>query len=163
MQAREPCATAWCRIGMTTNCLDVWYSRNILSRLSVVLFAALTAYAIYVASFVLARLHSLSAAHENESLHASLSRLGNRAANLQQSIAGIFYFFGLAFFVQTKYSFWTPESRTRGVGVMVLDNFQRYFGYAAVAFLALLILHSIQWFVSARVRKSARVGVSLMD
>ncbi len=40
-------------------------------------------------------------------------------------------------------------------GVLVLENFFLYFAFAADAFFIFLVLHSVQWFVSSRLRAYA--------
>jgi len=69
-------------------------------------------------------------------------------------ITAMFYLFGLAFFTQIQGAYWTPENN-RPVGLMVSENFSVDFSFAAVISLVFLMLHSVPWFVSNRIRKTS--------
>jgi hypothetical protein len=126
-------------------------SLSIVSRAFLLFLALVVTYTLYFTLFVLMRLHSLRAAHDDTSFRKSLAVLAHRSTNLRQIIVAIFYLFGLTFFLQIQNAFWTPDNN-RPVGLMVLENFRGYFRFGAVIFLVFLVLHSAQWFVSRRIR-----------
>jgi hypothetical protein len=64
------------------------------------------------------------------------------------------YFFGFTFFSGIQGAYHTPENN-RPVGLMVLENLRIDFNFAAFIFLVFLALHSVQWFVSGRIRRAA--------
>jgi hypothetical protein len=70
-------------------------------------------------------------------------------------IRAMSYLFGFTFFHQIERAYFTPES-TRPVGSsMVLERLKVYFTFAAAVYLMVFILHLVQWFVSARIQKTA--------
>ena len=81
--------------------------------------------------------------------------LSARSANMRHQITAAFYLFGIVFFWGLRFTLWTPDSKTP-VGILILENFFLYFAFAANAFFVFLILHLVQWFVSARLQASAR-------
>jgi len=131
---------------------SVWQSSPLLIRLFLLLVLLPCVYTGYFALPALAQLRSLRAMPKDESLQKSLARLDRRSANLRQVITGILYLFGFVIFVQLQIAFSTPESN-RPIGLIVLDNFREDFRIAAFVFLVFLVLHSVQWFVSTRIRK----------
>ena len=131
---------------------SVWQSSPLLIRLFLLLLLLPCVYTGYFALSALAQLRFLRATPKDESLQKSLARLDRRSANLRQVITGILYLFGFVIFVQLQIAFSTPESN-RPIGLIVLDNFREDFRIAAFVFLVFLVLHSVQWFVSTRIRK----------
>jgi|SRR5579862_1087787 len=117
------------------------------------LLALLTGYTLYVALVALVGLRSLRSNQNDNSLRSSIALLTHRTANLRQSIVAMVYLFVVVFFMHIQNAYWTPENN-RPVGLMVLENFRVYFSFGAFIFLAFLALHSVQWFVSARIRKA---------
>jgi hypothetical protein len=59
---------------------------------------------------------------------------------------GVILFLCLRFLVDQ-----TPENAVPGF-VLILSNFFLYFAFAANVFFVLLVLHSVQWVVSSRIR-----------
>jgi hypothetical protein len=133
---------------------SVWYSLSLFARLFVLLLGLIAVRTVYFALVVLVRLRSLRTVENENSLRKSLALLIHRSANLRQTILAMFYLFGLTFFLQIQNAFWTPDNN-RPVGLMVLENFRVDFRFAAGIFFAFLVLHSFQWFVSARIRTAA--------
>lgn len=130
------------------------YSFSLFEKFFLLLLVLVTVYALYFTSFALLRLRALRAVQDGQSLRRSLARLEHRSANLRNMIVAMAYFFGLTFFLEIQNAYWTPESKTRGVGLMVLENFMFYFHLAAIIFFVFLILHLVQWFVSSRIRSA---------
>jgi hypothetical protein len=154
-------STGWCLITMLASlfpCDQIWsdvlYSLSPFAKFFLLLLVLVAIYTVYFTSFALLRLRSLRAVQDGQSLRKSLALLEHRSGNLRQMIVAMAYFFGLTFFLQLQNAFWTPDNN-RPVGLMILENFRVYFHFAAQVFFAFLILHSIQWFVSSRIRAAA--------
>lgn len=142
---------------MPIDILRYAWTRNYLSHFTEVflaLLAILAIYEVYFACVVLKRLRFLRTIHDKDSLRQNLAWLNHRSANLQQMILAMSYFFGVTFFIQIGSAYFTPESN-RPVGLMVLENLNIYFAFAAVVFLVLLVFHLVQWFLSVRIHKAA--------
>jgi len=157
---KEPTTTAGCLMSMLIRgdqyfpeWSSVLQSLSPLFRLFLFLLLLVCIYATYFASFTLIHLRSLRAMRSDNSIQSSLDRLNHRSANLRQIIAATFYLFGLGFFLQIQNAYWTPENN-RPVGPMILGNFREDFRLAAAVFLVFLVLHSVQWFVSGRIRRA---------
>jgi hypothetical protein len=156
----EPTTTAWCLMNVLIKVgqyFPEWSSvlqpLSPLFRLFLLLLLLVCIYTTYFASFALLRLRSLRAVRTDNSVQNDLAQLNYRSANLRQIITAMSYLFGLSFFLQIQNAYWTPENN-RPVGPMVLGNFRDDFRVAAAISLAFLVLHSVQWFVSSRIRKA---------
>ena len=156
----EPTTTAWCLMNTLMKGgqyfperSSVLQSLSPLFRLFLLLLLLVCIYTTYFASFALIRLRSLRTVRCDNSIRNSLDQLNYRSANLRQIITATSYLFGLSFFLQIQNAYWTPESN-RPVGPMILANFREDFRLAAAIFLAFLALHSVQWFVSSRIRRA---------
>jgi hypothetical protein len=149
---------AWCLMAMLTELCQyfpewssVWQQLSSLLRFFSLLLLLVCAYTTYFASVALMRLRSLRTMRTDNSLQNTLGLLNHRSANLRGIITATSYLFGLTFFLQIQNAFWTPEN-SRPVGLMVLENFRDDFRFAAAVFVVFLVLHSVQWFVSTRIR-----------
>jgi hypothetical protein len=130
----------------------VWYSLGPLTQLFLLSLTLVVAYTIYFAAVILVRLRGLRTAQNDHPSRRSLAQLNHRLANLRQIILAIFFFFGLTFSLGIQRAFWTPESKDRSVGLMVLENFRVSFRFAVIVFLVFLTVHSVQWFLATRIR-----------
>jgi hypothetical protein len=136
-----------------------WFDLGVLGRFCLLLLVLVSIYTVYFAAVVLTRLHSLRTVDDGDIRAGSLAVLNRRSANLSQILTAMFYFFCFTLFVQLQEAFGTPDSNRIPVGLMVLENFKACFGFAALVFLVLLALHSVQWFASSRIREAAiRLG-----
>jgi hypothetical protein len=133
---------------------SLWPQLSPLLKFFLLLLFLVCAYTAYFTSAALLRLRSLRTERAGNSLRQALVLLDHRSANLRQMIAASSYLFGLTFFLQIQDAFWTPESG-RPVGLMVLENFREDFRFAAAVLLVFLVLHSVQWFVSARIHRAS--------
>jgi hypothetical protein len=156
----EPTTTAWCLMSVLiagSQYFPEWSSvlqpLSPLFRLFLLLLLFVCIYTTYFASFALLRLRSLRTVRTDNSAQNDLAQLDYRSANLRQIIAATSYLFGLSFFLQIQNAYWTLENN-RPVGPMILGNFREDFRLAAAIFLAFLVLHSVQWFVSSRIRRA---------
>src|SRR6266446_3992390 len=102
-----------------------------------------SAYGLFSATLIVVRLRSLA------TLHA-------RSANLHQLVIATFYLFGFIFFLTLPFAFMTLGASKVPGWMFIFENLDYYFAFAANVFFVFLVLHSVQWFVSARVRASAR-------
>jgi hypothetical protein len=146
----------------------LWYSLGPITQLFLLFLAVVAAYTIYFAAVVLERLRGLRIAQNDHPSQKSLAQLGHRLANLRQIILAMFFFFGLTFSLGIQRAFWTPESKDRSVGLMVLENFRVSFRFAVIVFLVFLTVHLLQWFLAARIRAAelrfdVPVAVNLSD
>jgi len=156
----EPTTTAWCLMNMLikgSEYFPEWSSvlqpLSPLFQLFLLLLLLVCIYTTYFALFALMHLRSLRTVRADYSIQNALAQLDYRSANLRQIITATFYLFSLSFFLQIQNAYWTPESN-RPVGPMILGNFREDFRLGAAIFLAFLLLHSVQWFVSSRIRRA---------
>ena len=137
---------------------SIWIELPLLHRLFFFVLAVVGIYSLFSATQTLKGIHSLVASSQSKDVAAlqnSVAVLQARAASVRQLITGTFYLFGVVFFWGLHFALWTPDSKVP-VGILVLENFFLYFAFAANAFFIFLVLHSVQWFVSARLRACAR-------
>jgi hypothetical protein len=137
---------------------SIWIELPFLHKLFSFVLFTVGAYSLFSATKVLAGLRSLMASGRPTDLPTfenEVAALSARAANTRHLITASFYLFGIVFFWGLRFALWTPDSKTP-VGILVLENFFLYFAFAANAFFVFLILHLVQWFVSARVQACAR-------
>lgn len=161
MAYTEPTTIAWCLTSMLIRdsqyfpeWSSVWQPLSPLFRFFLLLLLLVCVYTTYFASFAIMRLRSLRrTVRADNSLQNALARLNCRSADLRQIITATSYLFGLSFFLQIQNAYWTPENN-RPVGPMVLGNFRDDFRLAAAIFLAFLVLHSVQWLLSSRIRRA---------
>jgi hypothetical protein len=134
----------------------VWSYLPTSARISLLALFLVCIYSMYTAVVILFRLYSLSKGHtveSNNSLPQSLALLNHRSENLRQIIVAMLYLSGFTYFVGISGAFWTPDSK-RPVGLMILENMRVFFWFGVVVFFVFLILHSVQWLVSSRIRKA---------
>ena len=122
-----------------------------MARLFLLILAIVAIYLLFSATAILARLRSIMSPSQSKDVAA----LHARSANLRQVILATFYLFGTVFFFGLRSALWTPDSNSTSVGMLILENFFVHFAFAANAFFIFLVLHSVQWFVSGRVRARA--------
>jgi len=138
-----------------------WEILKSLSTLQLLFFLILTVVSIYSllsATVILVRLRSLanrSKVEDVSSIQRSLTLLDTRSANLHQLIAATFYLFGFIFFLTLPFAFITLDSSKVPGWTSVFQNLGFYFAFSADVFFVFLVLHFVQWFVSARVRAAA--------
>jgi hypothetical protein len=143
----------------TYSLFSIWRELPFIPKLFLLVLFVVGVYSFASAAKILFRLRSLASSgrsEDNSALRTELATLSARSANTRQLITASFYLFGMIFFWSLRFTLWTPESKTIPVGFYVLENFFLYFAFAANAFLVFLILHSVQWFVSARLQRCAR-------
>ena len=81
----------------------------------------------------------------------SLAVLRTQAANLSQLLHFTFLLFGLCFLIQIPVAFMILDDSGRSVLSSIFRNLAVYIAYAADVFFVMLLLRSVQWFVSSRI------------
>ncbi len=137
---------------------SIWTELPTVLLLSTVILAVIAIYSLLSATAILVRLRSIMNPRQSKdvaALQRSAASLHSRSANVRQVTLATFYLFGIVFFFGLRFSLWTPESNSISVEMLILENFFQYFAFAANAFFIFLVLHSVQWFVSGRLRACA--------
>jgi len=133
---------------------SIWPQLSFAYRFYWLLLSLVGVYVLFSAPVIWARLRS-RIAHErgekNGSSRRSLTDLRDRLRNVRQFIAAALFFFWLLFFIQLPNEIWIAEAGHLSLGMAMLGTLSLDFAFGANVFLVLLVLHSAQWFVSARV------------
>jgi hypothetical protein len=138
---------------------SIWIELPLLHRLFFLVLFVVLVYSLFSATKVLWRVRSLTASGHSKDVTAmqkEVAALSGRSANTRHLITASFYLFGIVFFWGLRFTLATPDSKIP-VGILILENFFLYFAFAANAFFVFLILHLVQWFVSARLQACARL------
>jgi len=123
---------------------SIWGVLPILHKLFFLILVLVSIYTLYAASITLVRLRSIT----NQ---RSLAALQARSANTRQLVNATFYLFGFVFFLTLPGATFVSELSRTPTAMLILRNFLMHFAFAANVFFVFLVLHSLQWFVSARV------------
>jgi hypothetical protein len=144
---------------MPTQPYTLWSIWEYLARVHQLFFLFLSLVSIYTlfsATVIMVRLRILTSQGKVEdisSFQRSLTALHTRSENVRQLIGASFYLFGFIFFLTLLFSFKTSDSSTHAWKI-IFDTFYLNFAFAANVFFVFLVLHSVQWFVSARLHAS---------
>lgn len=137
---------------------SIWRYISTPERLFFLVLCAVGIYSLFsafVATTSLLSLRNGPPAKDAAIIQRTVQLLRKRCIRLRQLITAVFYLFGAVLFEALQWAYVTiDDSRTPG-GWAVLKNFEICFAFAANVFLALLILHAIQWFVSSQVEAFA--------
>ena len=123
------------------------------TRLFTLFFLSVVAYSLYSSTRILLSLLSLKRQSGETILKTTTDRsmtLSNRLANLRQLHTFTLLLFGLCS-AMYLYTALNPVELWTRYEVYVLNQLDVFLKFAAVIFLTLLSLHSIQWFLSIRV------------
>jgi hypothetical protein len=137
---------------------SIWIELPLLHKLFFIVLFVVGVYSLFSATKILAGVRSLMALGQSRDVPAlqnEVAALYARSANLRHLITATFYLFGIVFFWGLRFTLWTPDGKT-SVSLLVLENFFLYFAFATNVFFIFLVLHSVQWFVSARLHTYAR-------
>jgi hypothetical protein len=137
---------------------SIWIELPLLHKLFFIVLFVVGVYSLFSATKILAGVRSLMALGQSRDvpvLQNEAAALYARSANVRHLITATFYLFGIVFFWGLRFTLWTPDGKT-SVSLLVLENFFLYFAFAANVFFIFLVLHSVQWFVSARLHTCAR-------
>lgn len=134
-------------------------SLSTLQLLFCLILGLVSVYSLSSATVIIVRLRSLANHRQIEdipSLQRSLAVLSARSTNLHQLVSATFYLFGFIFFLTLPFAFVTLANSSTPGWKYIFENLGFNFAFAACVFFVFLVLHLVQWFVSARVRASAR-------
>jgi hypothetical protein len=137
---------------------SIWIELPLLHKMFLLLLFVVGVYSLFSATKILAGVRSVMASGQSRDVPAfqnEVATLYARSANMRHLITATFYLFGIVFFWGLRFTLWTPDGKT-SVFQLVLENFFLYFAFAANVFFIFLVLHSVQWFVSARLHAHAR-------
>lgn len=129
---------------------SIWSALSHLQQAFLLVLGVVSSYSLFSAIKTLLRLRLIRGLGSEEStrIRESISALSIHCASVRRATGATFYLFGLVLFLGLQ-----TVGHTLGGGVMqqVLGNFLLHFAFAANVFFVFLVLHSIQWLVSARV------------
>jgi hypothetical protein len=137
---------------------SIWIGLPLLHKLFFFVLFIVGVFSLFSATKILASIRSLMSSGQSRNaaaLQNEVAVLYARSSNVRYLIKATFYLFGIVFFWGMRFTLWTPENKTP-VSLLVLENFFLYFAFAANAFFIFLVLHSVQWFVAARLHAFAR-------
>jgi len=137
---------------------SAWTMLPLLGRLFFLLLAAVAVKTVYSSSIVLLTAGALNQPATMPVRGYSVDRLRNTLASLRQLHTFTFFAFGSCISVLALDSYASVAQSKLTGATYVLDNFRYCLVYSAFAFCVLLTLHSVQWFVSARVNAVARTA-----
>lgn len=137
-----------------------WLQLPLLTKLFVYFLCAVFVYTLFSLARVLFRLRSLRqvprSENSNAALRMSFAYLHNRLSNLRSLLLFTFYLFALCFLLQIPGAFMVLEDSGRPLLTVILMQLAVYLEYITDVFFVFLLLHSLQWLVSARVQAFAR-------
>ena len=132
----------------------VWMYLSPLNRVFLLFFCCVFFYTLWLSFFVVYRLHGLKKQRANDTGNLNRSALLNlrkRLGNLRQLHLFTLYLLWLCILLSIPRAFdILGDFKTWPIG-LILRNLAYLFHYYAPIFLGLLLLHCVQWFVSARV------------
>jgi hypothetical protein len=137
---------------------EILKSLSTMQMLFCLILALVGMYTLFSATVILVRLRSVanrSKVEDIPSIQRSLTVLQARSANLHQLIGATFYLFGFIFFLTLPWACITLGDGKVPGWTSIFGNLGFNFAFAANIFFVFLVLHSVQWFVSARVRAAA--------
>lgn len=123
------------------------------------LLSTVSTYMLFSIAGIWLRLRSRRIQGEGESISSfrgSLVDLEHRLRNVRQSVGAACYLFGLFFFIQFPRDIWMTETGRLSLIMAILRTLSLNLAFGANVFFVLLVLHSAQWFVSARVSAALR-------
>ena len=131
-----------------------WMILPPLTRLYLIFLCCVCAFSLYKSARIMLRLRSIRRGHGVADRHGvmeSFAVLRTQAANLSQLLHFTFLLFGLCFLIQIPVAFMILDDSGRSVLSSIFRNLAVYIAYAADVFFVMLLLRSVQWFVSSRV------------
>jgi len=136
---------------------SIWPLLPIWPKFFLLILFLVAIYSIVTAAIILTRLRSLTGRVVDVNfVRGSLESLRARSSNLRQLIEATFLLWGFVFFLELPWATRTIDSSRTPTSTLILDNFLVDFGFALNVFFLLLLLHLVQWFVSARIHACAR-------
>jgi hypothetical protein len=131
--------------------LSVWHALSVINKAFVLLFCGVFIYSLSLSVHVLFVLNSLKKAGRAQSEKKYLGILRKRLWNLRQLHLATLYLLGFCVVVQVPGVFDIAEILTDIPPRAITHTLTFLFYLDATIFLAFLLIHGLQWFVSARV------------
>ena len=141
---------------------SIWSVLSLLNRLFALFLGAVIIKTLYSSAYVLLRLRSISALDAIQ-FGANVHELQACAMSLRQLHAFTLYLLWVCFALQAYNAYNTLDLSKYSVAFLILRNLQFSFACAAFGLFVLLLLHSLQWFVSARIHSVARAKLLAAD
>jgi len=134
--------------------LAMWSQLGYLYRAFWLIVSVFGVYALCYGGMILFRLRSINRrdGKDASSLRRSLAAYQDRLRNVRQLVAFMLYLLGFVFFLQLPTDLYANSTHM----VAILGALFINCTFAAYIFLVLLIVHSAQWFVSARIHATLR-------
>jgi hypothetical protein len=137
---------------------NLWPVLPHLTRLFILFLCVTSVYALIVLAHILFRLRSLKwprSAETAKDLRSPLAAMNDRLNNLRQLLVFAFYLFSLCFLLQIPAAFSVLVDSNVPTLSIIFTQLGTYIAYATDVFFVFLLLHSLQWFVSSRVKALA--------
>ena len=134
---------------------DFWIELLPLCKLYALYLGGVAFYTVFSLTGIMVRLRSLksqTATEQYENRYRRLALLHNKTDNLRQLSFFSTLLFGFVFFLQIPANFRSLDDSSLTGWDFILHSLAIYFDFAAGAFLVLIILHVVQWIVSAELR-----------
>ena len=138
----------------------IWKMIGFEERLFFLVLFLVTIYCLFATAKIVLRIRTargLNPDQSRESIQLSLRGTSKLLSNVQQTIGGAFYLFGLGLvlFVNLATIGITVDNSKTPLGFIILNNFLIQCAFAGNAFFAFLVLHLIQWFAARQVNSSS--------
>ena len=124
--------------------LEIWLSLSLVNKAFFVFFSIVFVYTAYVSLRVVRQ----SATQRTD---AALAASKMRLRNLRQLHLFALYLFGFCILFSLPSAFLTADTSKSWPFHLYIENLRFLFSFDASIFLGFLVLHSLQWFASARV------------
>jgi hypothetical protein len=138
---------------------SIWTQLGFLYRVFWLVLLFVSASMLIFTARIWVRLRSRMAQREGENMSSSRCSLADLEAGLKnvcQFVSAAFYLFWLLFFIQLPYDIWTHETGRETGLLALLGTLSLNLTFGANVVLVLLVVHSVQWLVSARVLAAQR-------
>jgi hypothetical protein len=143
----------------TSNMLwSIWRSLELELRIYFLALSIASVYMLVSAVVIMTRLGSLRINRplvDSDSLPHGILALQSRTEHLRQLLGAMSYLFAFIFFVSLRGAWMIVDNNRASTATLILNNLFFDFAFGANVCFVLLILHSVQWFVSSRVHAVA--------
>jgi hypothetical protein len=133
-----------------------WTEQLPICKLYALYLGSISIYTLFSLSRIVARVSSVKkqTATEDQANRSQLLTLTrNKSDNLRQLTMFSTLLFGLVFFLQVRANFVSLSDSSLTGWAFIYQSLETYFDFAACVFLVLLILHVLEWIVSAHLRR----------
>jgi hypothetical protein len=133
---------------------SIWRDLPMLLKTYFLVLSIVGIYMLVLAAIIMMRLRPLTTNRPIEnsgSVPHDITALQSRTEHLCQLAGTMSYLFGFTLFLSLSGAWMIADNSRIPLGTLILDNFLVDFAFGANVCAVLLILHSVQWFVSSRV------------